>query len=160
MPDLAPDGPARALISGPGGAALPGGVRDVLPLESAEVRAVEAGLRRVFDAYGYREVMTPLLELAEVMDRAQEGGLGRAFRLFDDHGRVLVLRPDLTIPVARLVATRMAEHPGPVRVRYVARALRPPPPGRALEAEQRQAGVELVGLEGPAADAEVVALLV
>ena len=57
--------------------------------------------------------------------------MGAAFRLFDDSGRVLVLRPDLTIPVARLVASRMADHPGPVRVSYVARAFRPPPPGRA-----------------------------
>ena len=47
-----------------------------------------------------------------------------------------------------------------MRVSYVARAFRPPPPGRAEAAEQRQAGVELVGLGGPAADAEVVGLLV
>ena len=57
--------------------------------------------------------MTPVLEFAEVIDRAQEGGLRDAFRLFDADGRVLVLRPDLTIPIARLVATRMADHPGP-----------------------------------------------
>ena len=86
-------------------------------------------MRGRFGAFGYREVMTPVLEFAEVIDRAQEGGLREAFRLFDDAGRVLVLRPDLTIPVARLVATRMADHPGPVRVSYLARAFRPPPPG-------------------------------
>lgn len=141
-------------------AALPAGVRDALPVEAEELRQIERALRGRFAAYGYREVRTPVLELAEVIDRAQEGGLGAAYRLFDDHGRVLVLRPDLTIPVARLVATRMGDHPGPVRVAYEARAFRPPPPGAARAAEDRQAGVELVGEPGPAADAEVIALLV
>jgi ATP phosphoribosyltransferase regulatory subunit len=141
-------------------ASLPAGAKDVLAVEAGELRAIEAALRGCFGRFGYREVMTPVLELAEVVDRAQEGGLGRAFRLFDDHGRVLVLRPDLTIPVARLVATRMADHPGPVRVSYVARVFRPPAPGRAQASEQRQAGVELVGADGPGADAEAIALLV
>ena len=141
-------------------AALPDGAKDVLAVEARELRAVESALRERFGRFGYREVMTPVLEFAEVIDRAQEGGLREAFRLFDDHGRVLVLRPDLTIPVARLVATRMADHPGPVRVFYLARAFRPPPAGRPRASEQRQAGVELVGANGPGADAEVLALLV
>lgn len=141
-------------------AALPAGSRDVLPVEAAELRAIEAALRGRFAAFGYREVMTPVLEFEDVVERAQEGALREAFRLFDETGRVLVLRPDLTIPVARLVATRMADHPGPVRVSYVARAFRPPRPGRPRRSELRQAGVELVGAAGPGADAEAVALLV
>jgi ATP phosphoribosyltransferase regulatory subunit len=142
-----------------GPAALPAGGKDVLAVEAQELRAVEAALRERFARFGYREVMTPVLEFADVIDRAQEGGLGEAFRLFDDHGRVLVLRPDLTIPVARLVATRMADHPGPVRAFYLASAFRPPPAGRPRASEQRQAGVELVGANGPGADAEALALL-
>ncbi len=143
-----------------GPAALPAGSRDVLAVEAQELRAVEGALRGRFAAFGYREVMTPVLEFADVIDRAQEGGLGEAFRLFDDGGRVLVLRPDLTIPVARLAATRMADHPGPVRVSYLARVFRPPSPGRPRSAEQRQAGIELVGAGGPGGDAEAIALLV
>ena len=124
----------------PAPAALPAGAKDVLSVEAAELRQVEAALRAAFGAFGYREVMTPVLEFAEVIDRAQEGGLRDAFRLFDAEGRVLVLRPDITIPIARLVATRMADHPGPVRVSYVARVFRPPAPGRPRASEQRQAG--------------------
>lgn len=146
--------------SGLRAAALPSGGKDVLAVEARELRGVEAALRARFDAYGYREVMTPVLEFADVVERAQEGRLRDSFRLFDEAGRVLVLRPDLTIPVARLVATRMADHPGPVRVAYVARAFRPPSPGHPRASEQRQAGVELVGEAGPAADAELLALLV
>ncbi|MGD9694957.1 MAG: ATP phosphoribosyltransferase regulatory subunit [Thermoleophilia bacterium] len=141
-------------------AALPAGAKDVLAVEAHELRAVEGALGERFRRFGYREVMTPVLEFEEVVDRAGEGRDGAAFRLFDDHGRVLVLRPDLTIPVARLVATRMADHPGPVRVSYVARVFRPVPVGRPRSSEQRQAGVELVGADGPGADAEILALLV
>lgn len=140
--------------------ALPAGAKDVLSVEAAELRLVEGALRRAFEAFGYREVMTPVLEFAEVIDRAQEGGLRDAFRLFDAEGRVLVLRPDITIPIARLVATRMADHPGPVRVSYLARVFRPPAPGRPRASEQRQAGIELVGEGGPGGDAEAIALLV
>ncbi len=142
------------------GAALPSGGKDVLAVEAEELRGIEAALRARFEAFGYREVMTPVLEFADVVDRAQEGRLRDTFRLFDEGGRVVVLRPDLTIPVARLIATRMADHPGPVRVSYVARAFRPPAPGRPRASEQRQAGIELVGEEGAGADAEVLALLV
>jgi len=141
-------------------APLPEGARDVLPVEAAELAAIEVSLRATFAGFGYREVRTPLLEFADVMDRAQEGGLGRAFRMFDDHGQVLVVRPDLTIPVARLVAGRLADHPGPLRVSYITERVRPAPAGRAQRAEELQAGIELVGLPGPAADAEVVAAMV
>ena len=95
----------------------------------------------------------------QVERRAEEEGVGRAYRLFDDEGRVLVLRPDLTIPIARLVATRMADHPDPVRVSYNARAVRPPVHGKIEGAEQRQAGIELVGAAGPEAEGEVIAAL-
>jgi ATP phosphoribosyltransferase regulatory subunit len=152
------DGEAGAPAIPP--AALPAGSKDVLAVEARELRAVEGALRGRFAAYGYREVMTPVLEFAEVIDRAQEAGLRDAFRLFDDTGRVLVLRPDLTIPTARLAATRMADHPGPVRVSYLARVFRPPSPGRPRASEQRQAGIELIGEGGPGGDAEALALLV
>lgn len=141
-------------------ATVPVGAKDVLPVEAQELRAIERAWRSCVEGCGYREVMTPVLEFAGVVDRAQEGVAAEAFRLFDETGRVMVLRPDLTIPVARLIATRMADHPGPVRVAYLASAFRPPRPGRPRATEQRQAGVELVGATEPGADAEVIALLV
>ncbi len=139
-------------------AGLPTGSRDVLPTEARELHEIEEGLRRAFDLYGYREIRTPAIELDAVIDRA-EGERAAAYRLFDDAGRLLTLRPDPTIPVARLVATRLGERPDPVRVFYVATAFRPPTPGRAEAIELHQAGVELVGASGPAADAEVIAVL-
>ncbi len=144
----------------PGRVPVPTGGRDVLPLEAGELRGIEDALRRSFRRYGYREVRTPVLEFAAAIDRAAQNGVtGRTFRLFDAEGRVLVLRPDLTIPVARLVATRLADHPGPLRVSYTGPAFRLPRPGSPKPSEHRQAGVELVGEGGASADAEVVALL-
>jgi ATP phosphoribosyltransferase regulatory subunit len=142
------------------GAALPGGGRDVLPVEAEELRSIEHQLGVTTASFGYREVRTPVLELADVLDRAQEGGLGRTFRLFDDDGRTVVLRPDLTIPISRLIATRMADEQGPLRVRYTAPRFRRMEPGRPTPTEERQSGVELVGINGPESDAEVIALLV
>ena len=140
-------------------ARIPNGAKDVLPVEIAELRAIEQRWRAHVQAAGYREVRTPILEYARVIDRAQADASGEAYRLFDDDGSVLVLRPDLTIPVARLVATRMADHPGPVRVSYIAGAFHPPRLGRPRPGEVRQAGIELVGASRPGADAEVIALL-
>ena len=138
---------------------LPSGARDVLPIEAAELRAVENALRTTFGRYGYREVRTPVVEFAHLLERADSGALGRAFRLFDDAGRVLVLRPDMTIPVARLIATRLADHPGPIRVSYTGPSFRVPQSGKPVASEHRQAGAELVGADGPEADAETVLLL-
>ncbi|MCC6832772.1 MAG: ATP phosphoribosyltransferase regulatory subunit [Thermoleophilia bacterium] len=140
-------------------AALPTGARDVLPLEAAELRSAEDALRRAFRAYGYREVRTPALEFAGQLERGQGAELEHVFRLFDEDGRVLVLRPDLTIPVARLIATRLTDHPGPLRVSYTGPAFRAPQTGKPVATEHRQAGAELVGLAGPEADAEILALL-
>lgn len=139
---------------------IPEGARDLLPVERAELAGIERGLREAFARFGYREVRTPMLEYADVMDRAQDGGVGRAFRLFDAGGQVLVVRPDLTIPVARLVASRYAARTAPLRLSYVAPVARPAKPGRAQGIEERQAGVELIGVSGHAADAEVIALAI
>ena len=138
---------------------LPDGMRDVLPVEAAELMALEGALGAVFASYGYREVRTPLLERSDVLDRAQDDALGRAYRMFDDQGRVLVLRPDLTIPIARLIATRMGDVPGPVRVSYRARAVRPAAVGSGRPAERLQAGIEMAGAGGPEDDAEVIGAL-
>ncbi len=137
---------------------LPTGARDALPGEAAELRRAEDALRRTLRLYGYRELRTPIIEYAGAFERASRD-LDEAYRLFDADGSVLVLRPDLTIPAARLIATRMAGHPGAVRASYTGSAFRLPQPGRPRLSEYRQAGAELVGVSGPAADAEIVELL-
>ena len=139
---------------------IPPGTRDVLPDEMRELRALSETLRREFEAAGYGEVWTPSMEYEDVLRRGDERAAGAGFRLFDEQGRVLVLRSDNTIPIARVVASRYTEREPPFRLCYLAHAYRASGPGRGQATEFLQAGLELIGPEGPAGDAEVISLVI
>ena len=88
---------------------IPPGTRDVLPDEMRELRGITRRLRAVFEGGGYGEVWTPTLEYEEVLRTGDERAAGAGYRLFDESGQVLAMRSDMTIPIARLVATRYAD---------------------------------------------------
>src|SRR6476620_2491692 len=102
----------------------PPGTRDSLPDELRELRALEAALRAAFDEHGYGEVATPTIEYAEVLRRGDERYANAAYRFFDERGDLLAMRSDMTIPIARLVATRYAGAEPPLRLCYLANAFR------------------------------------
>jgi ATP phosphoribosyltransferase regulatory subunit len=138
---------------------LPPGTRDVLPEEMAELRALADGLRRRFLEAGYGEVHTPLLEYEDVLRRGDERGASQpGYRLFDEHGQVLALRSDMTVPIARLVATRYGEVPGCIRLSYFMHAYRALRAGAGQPREFLQGGLELVGAPAPDGEAEVIGL--
>src|SRR4051812_47382614 len=85
---------------------VPPGTRDVLPEEMRELRELSTRVLSKWQEAGYGEVWTPTLEFEEVMRRGEERAGAAGFRTFDDHGHVLTLRTDGTIPIARLVANR------------------------------------------------------
>jgi ATP phosphoribosyltransferase regulatory subunit len=85
---------------------IPSGTRDVLPDETRELRAITDALRAVFERHDYGEVYTPALEYESVLANAGIAGTGPVHRVFDETGATLVLRSDMTVPIARLVATR------------------------------------------------------
>jgi ATP phosphoribosyltransferase regulatory subunit len=136
---------------------IPPGMRDVLPDEMRELRALAARLRELFEGAGYGEVRTPALEYEDVLRQGDERAASAPFRLFDEHGRVLVLRSDMTIPIARLVAGRYADAEPPLRFSYFQHAYRTPERGRT-SAEFLQGGIELIGSPGTAGEVEVLAL--
>ena len=138
---------------------IPEGMRDVLPAEAAQLHAIEEILRGRFAAYGYPEVRTPSLEYAETLEAADDDVIGGGYRVFDDQGHVLMLRTDMTVPLARLAATRFEDKPLPLRFSYVDSCFRPPGASRGQDGQFLQAGVELIGAAGSQADAEVVALV-
>jgi ATP phosphoribosyltransferase regulatory subunit len=138
---------------------IPEGMRDVLPGEAAELHAIEAVLRARFAAYGYGEVRTPTLEFAETLELADDDTLGGGYRLFDEQGRELMLRTDMTVPVARLAAARYRDRPLPLRLFYIGGSFRPWAPQRSQDGEFLQAGIELLGAASAEADAECVSLL-
>jgi ATP phosphoribosyltransferase regulatory subunit len=137
----------------------PRGFRDVLPEEAGEREALGRLLGDVFSAWGYGLVETPVVERLDALEAAAGPLEGTAFRLVDLDGRLLALRPDVTVPIARLVASRMAGQPGPHRLRYCSSVFREHESLRGQSRQFTQVGVELVGAKGPAADAEIVALL-
>ncbi len=138
---------------------IPPGTRDILPDEMRELRELQGTLIEVFERYGYGQVATPTLEYDEVLQR----GVGRsgvgAYRFFDERGELLALRSDMTIPIARLVATRYADAELPFRFSYVGNAYRVVRPQRAQVRQFMHAGVELVGAEAPEGTAEVLEIL-
>jgi ATP phosphoribosyltransferase regulatory subunit len=137
----------------------PPGTRDVLPEEMRELRALEGTLRAAFEAHGYGEVATPTIEYADVLRRGDERYANAAYRFFDERGELLAMRSDMTIPIARLVATRLQGSEPPFRLSYVARAYRAVNPQRGQMREFMQAGVELIGASAPEGTAEVVEVL-
>ena len=137
---------------------IPSGTRDVLPDEMRELHALVERLRGVFDAHGYGEVSTPTLEYEATLTRGDLGGVTSAYRLFDEQGNVLVLRSDMTIPIARVASSRYSQAEPPLRFCYVAHAYRGVRMHQGQAREFLQAGIELLG--APAPDGTVEALTV
>jgi ATP phosphoribosyltransferase regulatory subunit len=138
---------------------IPPGTRDILPDEMRELRALQATLIEVFERFGYGQVATPTLEYDEVLQRGEgRSGIG-AYRFFDERGELLALRSDMTIPIARLVATRFADAPVPHRFSYVGNAYRIVRPQRGQVRQFMHAGVELLGSPAPEGTVEVLEVL-
>ena len=139
---------------------IPPGTRDVLPEEMRELRAIGDRMRACFERAGYGEVHTPALEYEDVLRRGEERAAGARYRTFDESGAVLALRSDMTIPIARVVATRYADAEPPLRFSYLARAWRATDRGVGEPREFLQGGLELIGVPGAEGEAEVVAIAI
>jgi ATP phosphoribosyltransferase regulatory subunit len=138
---------------------IPSGTRDVLPDEMRELRAMTDRIREVFERAGYGEVYTPALEYESTLAGGWTGLTAPAYRVFDEQGNVLVLRTDMTIPIARLVATRYQHAAPPLRFCYFAHAYRGVRPQRGQSREFLQAGVELIGSPTPDGTAEALTVM-
>jgi ATP phosphoribosyltransferase regulatory subunit len=138
---------------------IPSGTRDVLPDETREARAITDALRGVFERHDYGEIYTPALEYESVLGRADMAEAHPAYRVFDEKGDVLVLRSDMTVPIARVVATRYASSEPPLRFCYFAHCYRGVAPSRGQPRELLQAGIELIGAPAPHGTAEALTVL-
>ena len=134
------------------------GTRDVLPPESTRLLDVQERIRDRFELFGFREVLTPALEYSEVIE--EHGLRDVSYKLFDQDNQMLLLRPEMTTPIARLISQRLAGSPPPHKLSYVLPAYRRASVGRGQSAELYQAGVEVVGSASPREDASTIALLV
>jgi ATP phosphoribosyltransferase regulatory subunit len=143
-------------------ASLPKGVADFLPEKAAKIGYIQESILKVFELWGFRRIITPLLEFQDVMALAMGDDLKERVFRFDDRqtGRLLVIPPDITPQIARIVATRMRGYPLPHRLYYRGRVLRHAELQSGRSREIFQAGVELIGLDSPEADAEMAAIAV
>jgi len=137
---------------------IPSGTRDVLPDEMRELRAITEALRGAFEREGYGEIYTPAIEYESVVRQAGRAAQP-AYRVFDDHGNILALRTDMTVPIARVAATRYATAQPPLRFCYFAHAYRQVRPHRGQMREFLQAGIELIGASAPEGTAEALTVM-
>lgn len=137
----------------------PSGFRDVLSDEALLREQVSQDVLRLFASRGYAPVETPTLEVLDVMQAAGHVP-ATPFRFFDSQGDLLAMRPDVTLQIARMCATRLAHVEGPLRFRYMQRVFREAEDlSRAGSREMTQIGVECIGPQGAEADSEVITLL-
>ena len=141
---------------------LPAGLADLLPPDAArEARAIDIAIER-FAAFGYERVKPPLVEFEESLLGGPGAALGpQTFRLMDPVSqRMMGVRPDMTVQVARIAVTRLKHEPRPLRLSYGGNVIRVR--GSALKPERQfaQVGTELVGVDSAEADAEAVLLAV
>jgi len=140
---------------------LPSGLRDLLPDHSAHLAELSSRLQEVFSRFGYRRVFLPTLERLDVVERGlSAAALADVMKFVEPgSGEVVAIRPDITPQIARLYAARPDALPSPARLCYDGPVLRAREARAGRPREVYQAGVEMLGAGGAAADAEMLVVL-
>ena len=143
-------------------AMIPQGVATFLPEAAYLKRVIEKEILAVFFQWGYQEIITPIFEYLDVVSLGMEAEvIDKGYKIIDrSTGRVMVLRPDVTPQVARMVAMLFLEYPRPIRLCYRENVFRHEGEHEGREREIFQVGGELVGLPGPEGDAEMISIVV
>lgn len=139
-------------------ALLPAGLTDLLPPDAEAQAACVEGLMAVFASHGYERVRPPLIEFEDSLLAGSGAAVAeQTFRMMDpDSQRMIGVRADTTPQVARIARTRLAAAPRPVRLSYAGPCLRVRGSQIAPDRQVEQAGIELIGDDSPAADAEII----
>ena len=141
-------------------ALLPPGMNDLLPPDAAHEAATVESLIAAFAAQGYDRVKPPLLEFEEtLLGGAGASMAGQTFRLMDPIShRMLALRADMTLQIARIATSRLGHAARPLRLCYAGQVLQVSGSQLRPQRQVGQVGCELIGAPGAAADAEIVVL--
>ena len=135
----------------------PEGSRDRLFAATRLFRQNERRIRNVLEERGYDEIITPSLEYYDVFVQAGSSiGQEKMYKLTDRNGRLLVLRPDNTTPIARVGTTKRDDDALPLRLYYVQKVHRASSFHRGHSTEVMQAGAELLGAKGMMADLDIL----
>ena len=137
----------------------PEGTRDRLFAECAARRRVQGALTHLFKERGFSEVSTPEVEFYDLFVRSGNPLPQESFlKIVDRSGKIMVMRPDCTVPIARVAATKLKAVPLPQRLYYNETVFRSGQAHRGGSSELAQCGVEVIGAAGEEADGEVLAL--
>jgi len=124
----------------------PEGTRDLLFGECTARRDIETGLMNLFGENGFSEVITPLVEFYDVFDSSERYFPQEImYKLTDSKGRLVVIRPDSTLPIIRLAQTRLKNLPRPLKLCYNQSIYRANPKEAGRDDEIAQCGVEIIG---------------
>ncbi|HZJ98661.1 MAG TPA: ATP phosphoribosyltransferase regulatory subunit [Tissierellaceae bacterium] len=136
---------------------LPEGVQDLLIDDCIYRRHLEDKLMKGLIQAGYMEVSSPNLEYYDLFSEDYLDANGdNMFKLIDSNGKILVLRPDGTIPIVRMLSTKMRDFVYPLKLSYIKDIFRTDEEQAGKKREYRQAGVELFGIPSFRGDAEVI----
>lgn len=139
----------------------PEGTRDRLFAECADRRKVQGALTDLFAANGYAEISTPEIEFYDLFIQSGNPLPQESFlKIIDRDGKIMVMRPDCTVPIARVAATKLKAVPLPQRLYYNETVFRSGQAHKGGSSEIAQCGIELIGAAGQEADVEVIALAV
>ncbi|MDE7137466.1 MAG: ATP phosphoribosyltransferase regulatory subunit, partial [Ruminococcus sp.] len=139
----------------------PEGTKDYLFGECIVIRDIENTLVRLFKSHGYSEMITPGLEFYDVFNlNSRYFPQENLYKLTDSKGRLLVMRPDTTMPIARVVSTRLRDAMLPLKLFYNQTVYRTEPALKGRSDEIVQTGIELIGSQLKMADLEVISTAV
>lgn len=140
---------------------IPEGFQDLLFQDCLMEKKLEYTMRSLFRKYGYYEIETPSFEYYDVFSSEKDiMPTENMFKFYDPKGRILVLKPDMTVPVARVIATKLKDSTYPLRISYIGKTYKFNQAGDERPKESTEAGIELLGAKNPEADAEVVLLAI
>lgn len=135
----------------------PEGTRDLLFSSCRALRQTENTIRAALENRGYSEIITPAVEYFDVFAQANpELDQEQMLKVIDRSGRICVVRPDNTTPIARIAATRLDNAALPVRLYYSQKVFRSVVGGHGHKGEFLQVGAELIGADGLEADKDIL----
>lgn len=137
--------------------AIPSGTKDLLFEECRSKKQLQKDIEQVFESYGYQEIMTPTIEFFKTYQVGFEDVQEEAmYKFFDENGRILVLRGDMTIPIARVASTKLKGNELPLRFYYCANVYKVKQTFAGKRNEVSDCGIELLGMNSEESDLEVL----
>ena len=139
----------------------PAGVRDIYAEECARKLAVQEKIQQVFHLYGYQNIETPTFEFFDIFNKERGSvGANEMYKFFDRDNNTLVLRPDMTPPIARCVTKYFMEEELPLRLCYLEPTFINNTSYQGRLKETTQTGAEFIGDDSSDADTEMIAMVI